>query len=88
MKKLIVTLGVLLFAGIGAMTINGIIVAGGPVAAFTAFAGTLAPSATMVGSYSSLKGIEYLIVLAFLVAFVCFDHYISSSEPERALVKA
>lgn len=89
MNKLIAGSGVAILGTFSYFATKGIVAMGGIKEALVSYAAALSPMETMVQSYSSLKGIEYLIVLGFLVSFVCFNEYLNAgSEDEKLKVKA
>ncbi len=53
---------------------------GGFINLISSYFHAMAPQATMVDSYTSLKGIEYLIVVAFLVVLIPFIQYLNKGE--------
>lgn len=86
MKYLIMAVGLLIGGWALASMVSGVMLAGGITPLLASYAVAMSPTATMVGSYSSLKGVEYLIVLAFLVAFTVFSGYLNTEEPEELVL--
>lgn len=85
MNKLIAGSGVAILGTFSYFATKGIVAMGGIKEALVSYAAALAPMETMVQSYSSLKGVEYLVVLAFLVAFICFNEYLNAGSGEETI---
>ncbi len=49
--------------------------------------GMITPLHTMVDFYTHIKGIEYLICVAFFVAFPAFYRYVSKEQKQIPIVK-
>ncbi len=78
--KVIFGLGSLIGMWSLASLISGINASGGIINMLHNYAVAMGPSATMVESYTNFKGIEYLIVVAFLVVIIPFIQYLNTGD--------
>lgn len=71
--------------------ISGLIAAGGPVALIGSYmtaVGMTTSFVTLVEYYTYIKGIEYLICVAFFVAFPVFFKYVNTDSEKEVKIKA
>ena len=85
MKKLMITIGIVMMMWAGAALTSGIVSAGGVgqlAGQYMSAIGMVKPLHTLVDYYTHIKGIEYLICVAFFVAFPVFFKYVNK-EPTK-----
>lgn len=73
-----------------AACISGIITAGGIapfILSWMNAVGLIGEFSTLVGFYSHIKGVEYIICLAFLVAFPSFVRYLHKEDEKDKKIK-
>ena len=77
------TVGLLICLWVGSAVVSAMLTAGGVGALVTSYmtaTGLSASFATLVEYYTYIKGIEYLICVAFFVAFPVFYNFVNTEK--------
>ncbi len=87
-SAIILTLGCIVALWAGSAMMAGIMATGGVFALagqYMEAVGMVKPLHTLVDYYTHIKGIEYLICVAFFVAFPVFFKYVNTSPTPKAV---
>lgn len=90
-KNIILGFGIVFGLWAVVAMVSGLITAGGPVALIGSYmtaVGMTTTFATLVEYYTYIKGIEYLICIAFFVAFPVFFNYVNTEKKEKVKITA
>lgn len=89
--KILLATGSIMCIWVGAAVINALSYMNWSVSElagqYMAATGIIKPLHTMVDFYTHIKGIEYLICVAFFVAFPAFYQYINREQKRRSVKK-
>jgi hypothetical protein len=90
-SKVLLSLGALMCIWVSAAVINGLSFLNWSVSElarqYMTAIGMIKPLHTMVDFYTHIKGIEYLICVAFFVAFPYFYMYVNKEQKKRPAMK-
>ncbi|MFH2124442.1 MAG: hypothetical protein ABIJ50_13295 [Pseudomonadota bacterium] len=89
--KILLATGSIMCIWVGAAVINALSYMNWSVSAlagqYMEASGMIKPLHTMVDFYTHIKGIEYLICVAFFVAFPTFYSYVNKEQKKRTVRK-
>jgi hypothetical protein len=90
-SKVLLSLGALMCIWVGAAVINALSYLNWSVSElarqYMSATGMVKPLHTMVDFYTHIKGIEYLICVAFFVAFPSFYMYVNKEQKKSPVMK-
>lgn len=85
MKRILLALGIVFGLWSVAALVGGVLSAGGVVPLLSSYmtaTGLVTPIHTLVDFYTHIKGIEYLICVAFFAVFPMFFKYVNKEQKE------
>lgn len=90
-SKIFLVVGSIMFIWVGAAVINALSYMNWSVTElarqYMVASGMVKPLHTLVDFYTHIKGIEYLICVAFFVAFPYFYMYVGKEQKKRPAIK-